>query len=88
MLTNDNSDKADDAPDSGNAGKYPDQEKHASDRTRCTRNAGNQTSAPWNDRTGAYIKTARTLAADHTPPGQEPAVGGIFQGRIKSMSNI
>lgn len=34
------------------------------------------------------IKTARTLAADHTPPGQEPAVGGIFQGRIKSMSNI
>ena len=55
---------------------------------RRTRNSGNQTSAPRNDRTGAYLQTARTLAADHTPPGQEPAVGGIFQGRIKSMSNI
>ena len=42
---------------------------------RRIRNAGNQTSAPRNDRTCAYLKTARTLAADHTPSGQEPAAG-------------
>ena len=85
---NDNPDESDDAPSGRNAVKHPDQEEHASNRPRSIRDAKNQTPAPRNDRTGAYLQTARTLAADHSPSGQEPAVGGIFQGRVKSMSNI
>ena len=38
-------------------------EKHASGRTRSIRDAQNQTPAPRNDRTGAYLKTARTLCS-------------------------